>query len=54
MFFIHPKILTQIILEFSSDDLNINKLKLHRDMFHDVMKGQSLTVSLFANVLNIT
>ena len=29
------------------------QLKLHRDMFHDIIKGQGLNVSSFSDVLNI-
>lgn len=32
MFIINLKISTQIIREFYKNDLNINKLKLHRDV----------------------
>lgn len=53
MFFIDPSISPQLICEFYKDDLNIDKLKLHRDMFHDIIKGQGLNVSSFSDVLNI-
>lgn len=45
--------LPQRIHEFYKNDLNINKFKLHRDVFHNIIKDQGLTVSSFANVLNI-
>ena len=53
MFFEDPSISPQLICEFYKDDLNIDKLKLHRDMFHDIIKGQGLNVSSFSDVLNI-
>ncbi|XP_060874818.1 zinc finger MYM-type protein 1-like [Metopolophium dirhodum] len=53
MFFIDPSISPQLICEFYKDDLNIDKLKLHRDMFHDIIRGQGLNVSSFSDVLNI-
>ncbi|XP_026819100.1 zinc finger MYM-type protein 1-like [Rhopalosiphum maidis] len=54
MFFIDPSISPQLICEFYKDDLNIDKLKLHRDMFHDIIRSQGLNVSSFSDVLNIT
>jgi hypothetical protein len=53
MFLIYPKISPRIICTFYKDDINIDKLKLHKDMFHDIIKGQGLIVSLFADILNI-
>jgi hypothetical protein len=53
MFLIDPKISPQIICTFYRDDKNIDKLKFHRDIFHDIIKGQGLIVSLFADILNI-
>lgn len=30
------------------DDLNIDKLNLHRDMFHDIIKGQgSISIIIY-------
>lgn len=49
MFLIYPK----IICTFYKDDLNIDKLTLHRVMFHDIIKGQGLIVSSFADILII-
>jgi len=34
------------------DHLNIDKLKLHKDMFHDIIKGQGSKVLSFSDVLN--
>ncbi|XP_025422525.1 uncharacterized protein LOC112692168, partial [Sipha flava] len=53
MFLIDPKISPEIICTFYKDDINIDKLKLHRDMFHGIIKGQGLIVSSFADILNI-
>jgi hypothetical protein len=53
MFLIDSKISPEIICTFYKDDINIDKLKLHRDMFHDIIKGQGLIVLSFADILNI-
>ncbi|XP_025423132.1 uncharacterized protein LOC112692620 [Sipha flava] len=50
---IDPKISPQTICTFYKDDINIDKLKIHRDIFHDIIKGQGLIVSSFADILNI-
>jgi len=54
MFLIDSKISPQIVCTFYKDDLNIDKLKLHRDMFHDIIKNQGLIVSSFSDKLNIS
>lgn len=55
MFFIDPKNTATNNLSFHKDDLNTDKHKLYRDMFHDIIiNGQGLIISLFAAILNIS
>lgn len=38
-FLIDLKVSPQIICAFYKDNLNFDKLKLYRDMFHDIIKS---------------
>lgn len=53
MFLFDPNI-TKIICKFYKVDLNIKKIKLYRDMFHNILKGRDFILSLFANTFNIS
>jgi len=53
MFLIDPKISPQILCEVYKDDLNINKLKLHRNIFHDIIKGQGLIFFIICRYIDL-
>ena len=52
-FLINTDVCPEKIREFYGKDLDATKLKLHRDMFHDIIKAQSITVTSVQDVLNV-
>ena len=52
-FLINLSVSPKAICDFYKDDLNIDRLELHRDMFHDIIQAKNLKVASFMDVLNV-
>ena len=52
-FLINFEVSPKTIRDFYKDDLNIDRLKLHGDMFDDVIEAKHLKVASFMDVLTV-
>lgn len=52
-FLINPNSNPKYVDSFFKDDFNISRLKLHRDMLHDILAGEGLQPESFKDILDI-
>ncbi|GLV38319.1 hypothetical protein CBL_21255, partial [Carabus blaptoides fortunei] len=52
-FLLNPNSNPKYLESFFKDDINVSRLKLHRDMLHDILAGQGLQPKSFKDILDI-